>query len=118
MEALINDTKTRNLDILLIQEPPLSAYKTHVNHSAWRLYQSTVEEDKTRKRSLLYVSKRISTAAHLQVRCNHPDVTAIKVWTTAAQFLIFSVYVQPAGIHQTKEEVSMQPMLDEIESTI
>jgi hypothetical protein len=76
MEALINDPKTRNLDILLIQEPPLSAYKTHVNHSAWYLYQPTTEEDKTRKRSLLYVNKRISTSLHRQVKCNHPDITA------------------------------------------
>jgi hypothetical protein len=34
MEALVNDPETRNLDILLIQELPLSAYKTHVNYSA------------------------------------------------------------------------------------
>jgi hypothetical protein len=41
-----------------------------------------------------------------------------RIWTATAQFLIFSVYIQPAGIHQTAEEVSIQPMLDEIESTI
>jgi hypothetical protein len=38
MEALINDPQTQHLDILLIQEPPLTAYNTHVNHSAWHLY--------------------------------------------------------------------------------
>ena len=32
MEALINDQQTADLDILLIQEPPLSAYQTYVNH--------------------------------------------------------------------------------------
>jgi hypothetical protein len=93
MEALINDPDTRNLDILLIQEPPLSMYKTHVTHSAWRLYQPTTEEDKTRKRSLLYVNKRISTSSHRQMECDHPDVTAVRMWTTIAQFLIFSVYI-------------------------
>jgi hypothetical protein len=38
MEALINDLKTYNLNILFIQESPLSVYKTHINHSAWYLY--------------------------------------------------------------------------------
>lgn len=33
MEALINDPQTQNLDMLLIQEPPLTAYNTHLNHS-------------------------------------------------------------------------------------
>lgn len=35
MEALINDHQTQNLDVLLIQEPPVTAYRTHVNDSAW-----------------------------------------------------------------------------------
>jgi hypothetical protein len=39
MEALINDHQTTNLDLLLIQEPPIPAYRTHVNPSAWRLYR-------------------------------------------------------------------------------
>lgn len=38
MEALINDHQSQNLDILLIQEPSITSYQTHVNHSAWRLY--------------------------------------------------------------------------------
>lgn len=38
MEALINDHQSQDLDILLIQEPSITTYRTHVNHSAWRLY--------------------------------------------------------------------------------
>jgi hypothetical protein len=34
MEALVNDHQTINHDLLIIQEPPISAYRTHVNHSA------------------------------------------------------------------------------------
>jgi hypothetical protein len=67
--------------MLLIQEPPLTAYNTHVNYSAWHLYQSTCQEDTLKKRSLLYVSRRISTASHQQIKCNHPDVIAVKMWS-------------------------------------
>ncbi|XP_024085694.1 uncharacterized protein LOC106673621 [Cimex lectularius] len=118
MEALINDPQTQNLDMLLIQEPPLTAYNTHVNHSAWHLYQSTCQEDTPKKRSLLYVSRRISTASHRQIKCNHPDVTAVKLWTTEQQTLIFSVYVPTTNHSQTLEEISIQPMLGEIEACI
>lgn len=33
MEALINDHQSQKLDVLLIQEPSITAYQTHVNHS-------------------------------------------------------------------------------------
>ena len=46
MEALVNDHQSQKLDVLLIQEPSITAYRTHVNHSAWRLYQPTVESDR------------------------------------------------------------------------
>jgi hypothetical protein len=68
MEALINDPETQDLDILLIQEPPVTAYRTHVNHRLWHLYQPTHTDEGTRKRSLIYVHKRISTSAHRQIR--------------------------------------------------
>jgi endonuclease/exonuclease/phosphatase (EEP) superfamily protein YafD len=118
MEALINDPQTQNLDILLIQEPPLTAYNTHINHSAWHLYQSTCQEDNPKKRSLLYVNRRISTASHRQIKCNHPDVTAIKMWTMKRQMLIFSVYVPTTNHSQPMDEVSIQAMLEEIEACI
>ena len=34
IEALINDYQSQDLDILLIQELSITAYQTHVNHSA------------------------------------------------------------------------------------
>lgn len=114
METLINDPRTRSLDILLIQEPPLSAYKTHVNH----LYQPTPKEEETRKRSLIYVNKRISASSHRQVNRGHPDITAVRMWTITAQFLIFSVYIPPDGIYRTPGETSIQPVADKIQSTI
>src|SRR6266536_5032428 len=95
MEALINDKQTNNLDILLIQEPPVTAYRTHVNHRLWRLYQPTHAEEGIRKRSLLYVHKKIPTSSHRQIRCNNPDVTAVKIWIDEVQVLVFSVYISP-----------------------
>src|SRR2546421_204824 len=118
IEALINDTKTQNLDILLIQEPSVTAYRTHVNHRFWQLYRPTYADEEVRKRSLLYVNKRIPTSGHRQIQCNSPDVTAIKVWTDEIQFLIFSVYIPPLSYSQLSEQISMQPTLDEIKATI
>jgi hypothetical protein len=80
MEALINDHQSQNLDMLLIQEPPTTVYRTNVNHSAWKLYRPTYSDESPRYRSLLYVNKRISTSSHRQIRCNHPDVVAVKLW--------------------------------------
>ena len=79
MEALINDPQTNNLDVLLVQEPPITAYRTHVFHRSWHLYRPTYADDGTTKRSLIYVNKRIWTSAHRQIHCNHPDVTVVKI---------------------------------------
>jgi len=43
-----------------------------------------------RKRSLVYVNKRLSTSAHRQVQCNSPDISVVKVWTDDTQILILS----------------------------
>ncbi|KAJ5593518.1 hypothetical protein N7537_010422 [Penicillium hordei] len=117
MEALINGHQSQNPDILLIQEPSITAYRTHVNHSAWRLYQPTVESDSARFRSLIYVNRKLSTSSHRQVRCNHPDLTAIKIWTADSQFLIFSVYIPPVP-RQTPDEASAETTLSAIHDTI
>src|SRR5258706_12077848 len=77
MEALINDSQTRYLDILLIQEPPVSAYKTHVNHRLWHLYQPTCATEAGTTRSLLYVNKRLTTSLHRQIQCDDPDITIL-----------------------------------------
>ena len=118
IEALINDKQTEDLDILLIQEPPVSAYKTHVKHRLWRRYEPTHAAEGVSKRSLIYVNKRISTSAHRQIQCNHPDIAMIKVWTDDAQILIFSVYIPPLRYNRLSQVVSMQPALDEIQTTL
>jgi len=43
IETLINDRQTADLNILLFQEPPFSAYFTHANHPLWHRYQSTCD---------------------------------------------------------------------------
>lgn len=118
MEALINDHQTQNLDVLLIQEPPVTAYRTHVNHSAWRLYRPTYADESARFRSLLYINRRISTSSHCQILCNHPDVTAVKIWTPEAQYLLFSIYIQPVAIYQPAEVTTAELILEEIQSSI
>ncbi|KAI3054121.1 hypothetical protein CBS147353_11471 [Aspergillus niger] len=118
MEALINDHQTINLDLLLIQEPPISAYLSYVNHSAWRLYRPTYTEEATRFRSLLYVNKRLSTSSHRQIRCNHPDVVAVKIWTADIQYLVFSLYIPPVTLLHPTHESSAQQLLDPIQRTI
>eukprot|EP00136_Aspergillus_niger_P005212 XP_001395701.2 reverse transcriptase [Aspergillus niger CBS 513.88] len=117
MEALINDHQSQNLDLLLIQEPPKTAYHTHVNHSAWRLYRPTHPEI-PRFRSLLYVNRRISTSSHRQIHCNHPDVVGIKIWTSELQYLVFSIYIPPIAMHEPFEASSAQEILEEIQKII
>lgn len=116
-EDLINDHQTKDLDVLLIQEPSIITYRTHVNHSAWRLYRPTVESDAIRFRSLIYINRRLSKSSHRQVICNHPDLTAIKIWTANRQIVIFSVYIQPVPMH-TPEEASAETILSTIHETI
>jgi ribonuclease HI len=117
MEALINDHQSQNLDVLLIQEPSITSYRTHVNHSAWRLYQPTVESDEVRFRSLTYVNRKLSTSSHRQIQCNHPDITAIKIWTADSQILLFSVYIACVPLH-APDEASAEPALTAIQNTI
>ena len=116
--ALINDEEIGRCDIHLIQKPPLSAYQTHVDHRIWHRCELTFAEESTRKRSLISFNKRISMSAHQQVDCNHPDVTAIKLWTEDSRMLLFSVYIQPVDYHHRYEVQSIQSTLDKIESTI
>ncbi|CDM32767.1 Probable transposable element [Penicillium roqueforti FM164] len=85
MEALINDPQSRELDVLLIQEPSITTYRTHINHSAWHLSRPTTQTDAVRFRSLLYVNRRISTSSHRQLPYDHPDVAAVKIWTADSQ---------------------------------
>ena len=120
MEALINDRQTQHLDILLIQEPSITTYRTYVNHSAWRLYRPTYSnaDETTRFRSLLYMNRRISTSSHRQIHCNHPDLVAVKLWTAEIQYLIFSVYIPPLDVHRTADITPAESVLDAIQNCI
>lgn len=117
MEALINDHQSQDLDLLLIQEPSITAYRTHVNHSAWRLYQPTVGSDSVRFRSLIYVNRKLSPSSHRQAPCDRPDLTAVKIWTADSHVLIFSVYIPPVLV-DTPEEASAGTILSAIQDTI
>jgi hypothetical protein len=41
MKAPINNHNIQDIDILPVQEPPITAYRTHVNHRLWQLYKPT-----------------------------------------------------------------------------
>lgn len=120
MEALINDHQSQNLDLLLIQEPSITTYRTHVNHSAWRLYRPTYPntDESIRYRSLLYVNRRISTSSHHQIHCNHPDLVAVKMWTADTQYLIFSVYIPPLDAYHAANTTAAESAIEEIKNTI
>jgi hypothetical protein len=110
MEALINDHESENLDVVLIQEPSTTYYRTYVNHSAWRLYRPTIESDEVWVRSLIYVNRKLSISSHQQIRCQHPDITAIKIWTAESQILLFSVYIPCVPLF-APEALSAEPAL-------
>ena len=117
MDALINDKQTQEMDILLIQQPPVTAYQTRVNHRLWQLYPPTYTAEGVRKQSLVYVNKRISMSAHRQVQCNSPDISVVKIWTDDTQFLVFLVYIPPLRHDQMLQDVSIQPTINEIQAT-
>lgn len=117
MEALINDHQSQDLDVLLIQEPSITTYRTHVNHSAWRLHRPTTQLDAGRFRSLIYVNRRISTSSHRQIPCDHPDIAAIKIWTANSQILLFSIYIPPVPLF-TGNDASALPALTAIQRSI
>jgi ribonuclease HI len=117
MEALINDPQSQDLDILLIQEPSITTYRTHVNHSAWRLYRPTTQLDAVRFRSLIYVNRKVSTSSHRQIPCDHPDVAVIKIWTANSQILVYSIYIPPVPLF-TGNDTSGLPALTAIQSSI
>lgn len=119
MEALINDKQTAEIDILLIQEPSISYYRTHTQHRCWQLYQpSPAANSEGRCRSLIYVNRRLSPSAHRQVQCDNLDTTGILVNTSAGSILIFSVYIPPIGGTREAAEAELQNTLQALDTTI
>jgi hypothetical protein len=82
-----------------------------------RLHRPTVASDEIRPRSLIYVNRKLSTSSHRQIRCDHPDITAIKIWTPDTQILLFSIYILCVPLH-APDEVMAEPPLMVIKDTI
>ena len=76
-----------------------------------------MENDEVRFRSLIYVNRRVSTSSHRQLPCDHPDLTAVKIWSADTQVLIFSVYIPPMPVH-TPDEASAETILATIQKII
>ncbi|KAJ5769199.1 hypothetical protein N7520_003758 [Penicillium odoratum] len=68
------------------------------HHSSWRIYRPTIETDAILFLSLIYVNRNMPTSSRRQIPCDHPDVSAIKIWTAESQTLIFSVYIPPVPL--------------------
>ena len=99
MEALINNHQSQNMDILLVQEPSVTTYQTHINHSAWRLYRPTVEGDTACFRSLVYVNQRVATSSHRQIACNHPNLSDQDLDSQLSDPSLFSIHPTRADAH-------------------
>ena len=117
MEALINDTAIRDLDILLIQEPLAQQHMTQVQHREWTCYRPTYDEE-VRRRSLIYINKRFSASTHRQTPCSSPDVTAVQLQTPTQAILIFSVYIPPVEKIAAVDEERLHNTTQAIQGTI
>jgi hypothetical protein len=51
-----------------------------------QLYQPTYTAEEARKRSLVYVNKRVSTSAYRQVQCNSPYISAVRCGQRTPRF--------------------------------
>ncbi|KAL3262602.1 hypothetical protein ABHI18_002604 [Aspergillus niger] len=58
------------------------------------------------------------TSSHRQIKCGHPDVVAVKIWTPELQYVVFSIYIQPIALHDTLEVSSAREILTEMQRTI
>lgn len=118
LEALMNDAQTRFLDMLLIQEPPVSSFGTFVHHNQWRLYKPPPPPDGKAIRSLIYVNRRISTSSYTQITCQDPDLVAVQLKADDRSMVIMSIYIQPVELFSGPEAQSIKPTLDTIDGII
>lgn len=116
--SAINDPRTEKFDLLLIQEPPTTAYRTHVTHRIWRLFQPSNSDIDGRTRSLPSVNRRMATCTYEQLRCPHPDIVALGLRNEGNYALVCSVYVPLMDSHLLNEPQTMHSTLDAINSVI
>lgn len=69
--------------------PPRSWAAVAADGNNASLDRRTVETNTVWFHSLIYVNRNASTSSYRQIRCDYPDITAIKIWTAHFQFLIF-----------------------------
>ncbi len=82
-------------DIIAIQEPYLDCMRLTRSTMHWRVQYPTVRNPDTssRARSVILVSKKLSTNAWSPVTILHPNVTAITIVTPHASVHLFNLYV-------------------------
>lgn len=92
---MLSKILTSACNVIAIQEPYLDHMRLMCSTSHWRVHYLTVQDPDTsgRARSVLLVSKLLSTNAWSPVSILHPDVTAITIATPHASIHLFNLYV-------------------------
>ena len=101
---LLNLAKPAEWSVLALQEPYINRNnKTH-SSSHWRVIYPVVHgaDHAPRTRSVLMISKQLSTNVWNEIQVPHPDVTAVTIRTEGGTTHIFNLYVDAdsdAAIH-------------------
>ncbi|OBZ78309.1 hypothetical protein A0H81_02654 [Grifola frondosa] len=92
---LLHAANPDNYDLLLLQEPYLDHLNlTRANHHWTVVYPSRHHDDDTRSRSVILVSRKISTGAWVPISIPSPDLTAITILTNSDPVHIFNAYIE------------------------
>ncbi len=94
-QDLLSGVHATDIDIIALQEPYIDGHHLTRGTPHWRVQYPTVRDPDTAgcARSVMLVSKNISTNAWSPVAIPHPDVTAISIKTTHATVHVFNLYV-------------------------
>ncbi len=92
---MLSKVLTTACEVIAIQEPYLDRMRLMRSTAHWRVHYPTVWDPDTagRVRSVILVSKQLSTNAWSPITVPHPDITAITITTPHASIHVFNLYV-------------------------
>ncbi|KAJ5195536.1 uncharacterized protein N7498_008974 [Penicillium cinerascens] len=91
MKALIDNHQTRDLGMLLTQEPSITASGTRERQRVKTIPTDGGERLDPISKSDLRQSKTIHVLS--PATCSHPDLASIKIWMADTRILVFSAYI-------------------------
>ena len=96
---LLNLAKPTEWNVLALQEPYLNKNNKTYSSSHWQVIYPVVHgaDHAPRTRSVLMISKTLSTHNWNEVHVPHPDVTAVTIRTEGSITHIFNLYVDAEG---------------------